>query len=54
MSRVKELKTDQEFASVLHAADKTNALLVVDFTAAWCGPCESLIFELVGRQCIGM
>lgn len=41
-SRVKELKTDQEYRSVLQDATKSNALSVFDYTAAWCGPCESL------------
>lgn len=40
VSRVKELKTDQQFESVLADAAKTNALSVFDFTATWCGPCE--------------
>lgn len=40
-SRVKELKTDQEYHSVLQDAAKNGALSVFDFTAAWCGPCES-------------
>ena len=39
---VKELKTDQEYRSVLQEAAKTNALSVFDYTASWCGPCESL------------
>jgi thiol:disulfide interchange protein len=41
-SSVKELKTDQEYRSVLQEAAKTNALSVFDYTAAWCGPCELL------------
>ena len=42
VSSVKELKTDQEYRSVLQEAAKTNALSVFDYTASWCGPCESV------------
>jgi thioredoxin 1 len=39
---VKELKTDQEYRSVLQEAAKTNALSVFDYTASWCGPCRMI------------
>ncbi|KAL1213674.1 Thioredoxin H8 [Cardamine amara subsp. amara] len=37
-----EIKTMNQWKSRLNAFKDTNKLLVIEFTAKWCGPCKSL------------
>jgi len=40
MANHKNMKDDEEFATVM--ATTGNKLLVVDFNATWCGPCQKM------------
>ncbi|KAL2636408.1 hypothetical protein R1flu_007887 [Riccia fluitans] len=40
--RVIEVQSVKEFEDKLEEAQKNNQLIVVDFTAVWCGPCRSI------------
>ncbi|CAH2066465.1 unnamed protein product [Thlaspi arvense] len=39
---VTEIKNKNQWNSRLNALKDTNKLLVIEFTAKWCGPCKSL------------
>jgi thioredoxin 1 len=47
---VVEVKTKAEFDQALSAAG--DKLVVVDFTAAWCGPCQRIkpAFEAMSKE----
>ncbi|KAG7586476.1 Thioredoxin domain [Arabidopsis thaliana x Arabidopsis arenosa] len=40
--RIVEIKNMNQWKSRLNALNDTNNLLVIEFTAKWCGPCKSL------------
>ncbi|CAH8257652.1 unnamed protein product [Arabidopsis lyrata] len=44
--RIVEIKNMNQWKSRLNALNDTNRLLVIEFTAKWCGPCKSLEPEL--------
>ncbi|CAN8235875.1 unnamed protein product [Cochlearia groenlandica] len=39
---VVEIKNKYQWKSRLNALKETNKLLVIEFTAKWCGPCKTL------------
>ncbi|CAK0770329.1 hypothetical protein CVIRNUC_003756 [Coccomyxa viridis] len=51
-SSVLEVRSDEEFTRELASAGEEGKLTVVDYTAAWCGPCKVIapVFKQLSQQ----